>query len=55
MLLLLKMVVVLGVLLLLAAYLVWAERKLLARFRYATARTGQENSVCFSPLPMASK
>jgi NADH-quinone oxidoreductase subunit H len=41
-LLLLKMVVVLGVLLLLAAYLVWAERKLLARLqvRYGPNRAG---------------
>jgi NADH-quinone oxidoreductase subunit H len=42
-LLLLKMAVVLGVLLLLAAYLVWAERKLLARFqvRYGPNRAGK--------------
>jgi NADH-quinone oxidoreductase subunit H len=41
-LLLLKMVVVLGVVLFLAAYLVWAERKLLARFqvRYGPNRAG---------------
>lgn len=42
-LLLLKMAIVLGVLLLLAAYLVWAERKLLARFqvRYGPNRAGK--------------
>ena len=42
-LLLLKMAVVLGVLLFLAAYLVWAERKLLARFqvRYGPNRAGK--------------
>lgn len=42
-LLLLKMAVVLSVLLLLAAYLVWAERKLLARFqvRYGPNRAGK--------------
>jgi NADH-quinone oxidoreductase subunit H len=41
-LLILKMVVVLGVVLFLAAYLVWAERKLLARFqvRYGPNRAG---------------
>jgi len=40
--LLLKMAVILGVLLFLAAYLVWAERKLLARFqvRYGPNRAG---------------